>query len=69
MLPPLGKVLEDGVAKGLLLDSEGLLPNGSSLNGSPEAKGSVGVWADCWLKGSTEKGPAPLQPESWQRTT
>ena len=47
--------------KGLL--SGDLLPKGSSANGSPEANGSVGVWAICWLKGSTS-GLAPLQPES-----
>lgn len=63
LAPPEKAELEDMAIKGLL--SGDLLPKGSSVNGSPEAKGSVGVWAICWLNGSTS-GLAPVQSDSWE---
>lgn len=63
LAPPEKAELEDMAVKGLL--SGDLLPKGSSVNGSPEAKGSVGVWAICWLNGSTS-GLAPVQSDSWE---
>lgn len=63
LAPPEKAELEDMAVKGLL--SGDLLPKGSSVNGSPEAKGSVGVWAVCWLNGSTS-GLAPVQSDPWE---